>query len=81
MPPWVLVVILSIVFTAVLATGQGLYWAWVAKKEREQEELLRRLGSGTGPEEIGETALFRSEAADYFSVKFDGKLLSSFIFV
>jgi tight adherence protein B len=64
MPPWVLVVILSIVFTAVLATGQGLYWAWVAKKEREQEELLRRLGSGTGPEEIGETALFRSEAAD-----------------
>jgi tight adherence protein B len=64
MPPWLLVVVLAIVFTAVLATGQGLYWAWVAKKEREQEELLRRLGSGTGPEEAGETALFREQAAD-----------------
>lgn len=64
MPPWLLVVILAIVFTAVLATGQGLYWAWVAKKEREQEELLRRLGSGTGPEDPQETALFREQAAD-----------------
>lgn len=64
MPPWLLVVILAIVFTAVLATGQGLYWAWVAKKEREQEELLRRLGSGTGPEETPETALFRDQSAD-----------------
>ncbi len=65
LPGWILVVILAVVFTAVLATGQGLYWAWVAKREREQEELLRRLGSGTGgmddPEEI---ALFREQEAD-----------------
>ena len=66
MPPWLLVVILAVVFTAVLATGQGLYWAWVARREREQEELLRRLGSGSGPvvEEQGEVALFREQAVD-----------------
>ncbi|MEZ4241040.1 MAG: type II secretion system F family protein [Myxococcota bacterium] len=63
MPGWVIVLALAIVFTAVLATGQGLYWAWVAKREREQEELLRRLGSGTGPEEV-EQALFRDQAQD-----------------
>ncbi len=59
---WLLVVILAIVFTAVLATGQGLYWAWVAKKEREQEELLRRLSGGAADEE--EMALFRETATD-----------------
>lgn len=64
MPGWVVVLMLSIVFTAVLATGQGLYWAWVAKREREQEELLRRLGSGSGPEDAVEAALFRDQAQD-----------------
>lgn len=66
MAPWLLVVVLAVVFTAVLATGQGLYWAWVAKREREQEELLRRLGSGTGAfdEDGAEIALFRDQAAD-----------------
>ncbi|MEQ1504781.1 MAG: type II secretion system F family protein [Myxococcota bacterium] len=64
MPPWVLILILAIVFTAVLATGQGLYWAWVAKREREQEELLRRLGSGSGTEDAAEAALFREQAQD-----------------
>jgi len=65
MPQSVLVVILAVVFTAVLATGQGLYWAWVAKREREQEELLRRLGSGQGfSEDENEVALFRDQAVD-----------------
>jgi tight adherence protein B len=61
-PAWLLVVVLAVVFTAVLATGQGLYWAWVAKKEREQEELLRRLSGGAQEEE--EMALFREQAVD-----------------
>jgi len=64
LPPALLVLILAITFTAVLATGQGLYWAWVAKREREQEELLRRLGSGSGSEETPEAALFRDQAQD-----------------
>ncbi|MEN0064464.1 MAG: type II secretion system F family protein [Myxococcota bacterium] len=65
MQQWVLVIVLAIVFTAVLAMGQGLYWAWVAKREREQEELLRRLGSGTGyDEEENELSLFRDQAVD-----------------
>ncbi len=65
MPPAVLVFLLGIVFTAVLASGQGLYWAWVSRKEREQEELLRRLGSGGGAtEEEAEAALFKDQATD-----------------
>jgi tight adherence protein B len=65
MPPGLLVFMLGIVFTAVLATGQGLYWAWVSRKEREQEELLRRLGSGGGiSDEEAEVALFKDQAAD-----------------
>jgi tight adherence protein B len=67
LPPGVLVFLLGIVFTAVLATVQGIYWAWVARKEREQEDLLRRLGSGggsMGTEEDAEIALFRDTAAD-----------------
>jgi tight adherence protein B len=63
LPAWLLILILAIVFTTVLATGQGLYWAWVAKREREQEELLRRLGSG-GPEDSPEATLFRDQAQD-----------------
>lgn len=64
MPTWLLILILSIVFTTVLATGQGLYWAWVAKREREQEELLRRLGGGGVPEDSAEAKLFREQAQD-----------------
>jgi len=65
MPPVFLVIVLAVVFTAVLATGQGLYWAWVAKREREQEELLRRLGSGSGfTDDENEIALFREQAVD-----------------
>lgn len=62
LPNWVLVVILAVVFTAVLAIGQGLYWAYVARVEREQEELRRRLSGGSL--EAFEETLFREQAAD-----------------
>lgn len=64
MPASLVILMLAIVFTAVLATGQGLYWAWVAKREREQEELLRRLGSGVAHDDDAEAALFRDTAQD-----------------
>ena len=65
LPQWLFVIVLAVVFTAVLATGQGLYWAWVAKKEREQEELLRRLGSGgSGFDDPEEMSLFREQTQD-----------------
>lgn len=64
LPAWLIILMLAIVFTAVLATGQGLYWAWVAKREREQEELLRRLGSGSAVDDQAEAALFRDTAQD-----------------
>jgi len=63
MPSWLIIAFMAVTFTAVLATGQGLYWAWIAKKDREQEELLRRLGSGGGPEE-DEMSLFREQSKD-----------------
>lgn len=63
MPQSVIVIVMAVVFTAVLATGQGLYWAWMAKKDREQEELKRRLGSGGGSGE-DDASLFRSIEKD-----------------
>lgn len=62
MPNWLLIVVLAVVFTAVMATIQGVYWAWVAKQEREQLELQRRLAGGQ-VNDYDET-LFREEAAD-----------------
>lgn len=63
MPPFIIVGLMAITFTAVLATGQGLYWAWLAKKDREQEELKRRLGAGGGATE-DDVSLFRSIEKD-----------------
>jgi len=63
MPTWLIIAFMAIVFTAVMATGQGLYWAWIAKKDRENEELLRRLGSGGGPTEEDQS-LFREQTKD-----------------
>lgn len=62
LPNWILVVILAVVFTAVLAIVQALYWAYIARIEREQEELRRRLSGGSF--EAFEATLFREEAAD-----------------
>jgi len=44
----IIVVFLGVVFTAVMSIVQGAYWAWVAKQEREQEELVRRLSGQSG---------------------------------
>lgn len=63
LPAWLIIPMLAVVFTAVLATVQGLYWAWVAKKDRENEELLRRLGSG-GVGEEDDASLFREQTKD-----------------
>ena len=59
----ILVVLLIVVFTAVLAVGQGLYWAYVGRQEQKLEALKRRLGQ-TGEEAIDEESLFRNEEAD-----------------
>ncbi len=58
----VLVVVMAVVFTAVLSVVQGLYWAWVAKQEREQEELIRRLSGQSG--EVVDESLLLEESAD-----------------
>ncbi|MCB9675016.1 MAG: type II secretion system F family protein [Alphaproteobacteria bacterium] len=63
MPNWVFVILLAVVFTAVLAIGQGLYWAYVSRVEQRQEELKRRLGQ-TGEEAIEMESLFREEEGD-----------------
>jgi tight adherence protein B len=62
-PNWVLVILLAVVFTAVLAIGQGLYWAYVGRVEQRQEELRRRLGQ-TGEEALDMESIFREEEGD-----------------
>lgn len=58
-----LLMVVAVIFTAVLAVVQGLYWAYVARQEREQEELLRRL-TGGGGSEIVQESLIREQQND-----------------
>jgi len=58
----IVVALMAATFTAVLATGQGIYWAWLAKKDRDEEELRRRLGGGGSAED--DLSLFRSVEKD-----------------
>jgi len=62
-PNWVLVILLAVVFTAVLAIGQGLYWAYVGRQEQKQEELKRRLGQ-SGDDAVDMESLFHEEEGD-----------------
>lgn len=62
MPQTVLLMILAVVFTAVLSVVQGLYWAYVARQEREQEELLRRLTGGSG--DVVQESIVREQQND-----------------
>lgn len=65
MPNWMLVILLAVVFTAVLAIGQGLYWAYVGRQEQRQEDLKRRLGqSGAGMDDAEAEALFVEQESD-----------------
>lgn len=65
MQNWVLVILLAIVFTAVLAVGQSLYWAYVGRQEQRQEDLRRRLGqSGAGMDEAEAESLFIESESD-----------------
>lgn len=67
----ILVVLLIVVFTAVLAVGQGLYWAYIGRQEQKLEALKRRLGQ-TGEDAIDEESLFRSEEADVAATALGG---------
>jgi tight adherence protein B len=62
MPPWLLMGLLAIVFTAVMSVVQGIYWAYVARQERAQAELRRRLGAPDGQSETD--ALFLAAPED-----------------
>jgi tight adherence protein B len=54
---------LAVVFTVVLAAGQTMFWAWQAKQEREQKEVIRRLNM-QGDVGAMEESLFRDRARD-----------------
>lgn len=62
MPPSITIFIIAVIFTAVLAGSQGMYWAYVARREREARDLARRLGN-IGDGEAG-PSLFRDQARD-----------------
>lgn len=61
MPPILLVILMAIMFTAVLAISQSLYFAYIIKRENDKAELARRLGTTT-EEEF--QSLFRASARD-----------------
>jgi tight adherence protein B len=62
-PEWVVVIVLAVVFTSVISVTQGLYWAWVARQERQQQELVRRLG-GQGSDQGLQESIFIQEEDD-----------------
>lgn len=62
MPVWMLILI-SVVFTTIFATAQGIRWALIARRDREHDELRRRLGGGA-PDDDEEYALFLDPKAD-----------------
>ena len=65
MPNWVLALLLVLVFVAVLAIGQGLYWAYIGRQEQKQEDLRRRLGqAGGGLDDAEAESLFLEQEAD-----------------
>ena len=60
MPQSLVLMILAFVFVGVMSVVQGLYWAYVARQEKEAEELLRRL-TGGGSDAIEESLLREHE--------------------
>jgi len=52
---------MAVVFTTILAGTQALYWSYVVRKENEEKELARRLGTLA---EEQYASLFRDHAAD-----------------
>lgn len=46
MANWLLVAIMAVAFTFVLALSQTAYWWYIARQDRLQEELLRRISGG-----------------------------------
>jgi tight adherence protein B len=61
MPPALIFVALAVVFAFVLSVAQGIYWAWVARQEKEQDEILRRLTGGGTTEDVQESLLREEE--------------------
>jgi len=59
--PIVIMFGMAVVFTAVMMLSQTLYWTWIVRREQEERELARRLG--TLAEEQYQS-LFRDQAAD-----------------
>jgi tight adherence protein B len=61
MNPVLIIVVIAIVFTAILAVTQSVYWAYIVRSEARQRDLARRLGTlGDNPQE----SLFRQRAKD-----------------
>jgi len=60
-PAVINIIIMAVVFTAILAISQSLYWAWIVRREAEQREIARRLGTMA---EDQFSDLFRDHAAD-----------------
>ena len=61
MASWLLVGIMAVAFTFVLALSQTAYWWYIARQDRLQEELLRRISGGIGDETRLESIIKETE--------------------
>ncbi|NCG22398.1 MAG: hypothetical protein GWP91_25560 [Rhodobacterales bacterium] len=82
MPNMMMSISMAVVFTAVLSIVQGLYWAYVARQERETQEKLRRLTGGA--HEVMEATLIKEQeeqaaakALGSFGEKIQNRLLAA----
>jgi len=62
MPPWAPVVLLASLLALFVGVGQGFYWAWVSRRQGEQERIARRLGTVVTEED--QATLFREASID-----------------
>jgi tight adherence protein B len=68
-PQFIVVLLMAVIFTVILFVGQGFYWATVARREKEEREMLRRLGM-LG--DSGTESLFRDRTRDAVAVSLGG---------
>lgn len=60
--PAVLILLLAATLALVVGVGQGFYWAWMSRRQAEQERIARRLGTIVTEED--QANLFREATVD-----------------
>jgi tight adherence protein B len=62
LPAWAPIVVIATILAIIVGFGQGTYWAWVSRRQAEQERIARRLGTVQSEEQ--QASLFRESLPD-----------------